>query len=143
MNCVLTILTGLSILAHSVFGCCDHTIAAKSNPRSACCCHGASPVRTSKVAEDANSKAPAKAAFSPSHSNPAKDHICKHASCHWLSGGKVDHAEVALDIAADFSVPLFAADSYPWTCQSDKCPTLPDRDAPPLRLHLLVGVLLV
>jgi len=91
----------------------------------------------------ADSKAHQKPAFSTSRSTPAKDHVCKHASCHWLAGGKINHAEVALDVAAVFSVPLHAADYCPWTYETDTGLALPDIDAPPLRLHLLVGVLLV
>ena len=144
MNRVLVILTGLSILAHAIFGCCNHAFAGKANTRSSCCCHRAT--RTSapaKVSGKSDSKALSKIAFSRSQSDPTNTHECKHASCHWLANGKVNHAQIALDLTADFSAPLVASLARPWTSQVTTSFDVADRDAPPLRLHLTLGVLLV
>lgn len=146
MNCVLAILTGLSVLAHSIFGCCDHFVVSKSNARPACCCHGiartkapATPVAKVSLAKSA----PTKSVACKTPASPTGKHECKHASCHWLADCKTDLSQVGLEHVVHIAVPAEQVIDFSTPTQFANAHFASPIEGPPVRLHLLVGVLLV
>lgn len=140
MKPLIAILTGLHVLAHSVFGCCDHGRVASPQTEAPCACshahHDDHHVRVSSscdahdvAAEELPSQAP---------------HQCVHASCHWLAGSAGPSVS-----PPDFSAPIpFGAIPPTRDVASQSAEFRPDRaagrsTAPPLRLHLALGVLLI
>ncbi len=87
MRKLIAILTGLHVLAHGVFGCCDHGWAAMAAPKveasSSCACHHAHHDQHDSQTAPAADICDAVGQNSPA---PAP-HECVHASCHWIAGG--------------------------------------------------------
>lgn len=146
MNCVLAILTGLSVLTHSIFGCCDHVVASKSNARPSCSCHGIartnapSPVVAKATRANATQT---KSVASKSPTSPVGQHDCKHASCHWLADGKTTLSHVPLERVLIIAIPIAQVIDFSTPLQFANAHSGSLLDGPPVRLHLLVGVLLV
>lgn len=146
MNCILTILTGLSVLAHSIFGCCDHVVASKPNARPSCCCHGIARTNTPSTAAakvSAASPTQTKAMADKSPISPRESHECKHASCHWLADGKASLSHVGLEYVVYVATPVERVIDFTKPSLFAKSHFGMPAGAPPVRLHLLVGVLLV
>jgi hypothetical protein len=137
MKSLIAIVTGLHVLAHGIFGCCDHGLAKSSPTGKPCACHhahdhdheGPSPSSRGAAVEEIPSQAP---------------HQCVHASCHWLAisaGASVK--------PLDFSSPIpFVAIVTRGGETSQTGIFWPEMaaarsSAPPLRLHLALGVLLI
>jgi hypothetical protein len=141
MRKLIAILTGLHVLAHGVFGCCDHGWAAMALPHAeqatSCACHHAH--------QHAHDAPGANLCDAVSQHLPAPaPHECAHASCHWMAGGggpgiwslEACGAMLMVAIVPIESSPLLAGHYRP----SDDCARFP---APPLRLHLALGVIVV
>jgi len=146
MNCVLAILTGLSVLAHSIFGCCDHVVASKSNARPSCSCHGIARTNAPSPAVAKATRASAtqtKSVASKSPTSPVRKHECKHASCHWLADGKTTLSHVPLEQVVYIAIPIEQVIDFSIPSQFANAHLGSLADGPPVRLHLLVGVLLV
>jgi hypothetical protein len=136
MKSLIAILTGLHVLAHGIFGCCNHGLVASSPAAKPCACHRAhhdhhvSPSSSRDVAdEQLPSRAP---------------HQCAHSSCHWLTG----NAGPSIS-PPDFSVPVSFVAILPMRGLAMQAAEFRPADilgpsfAPPLRLHLALGVLLI
>lgn len=141
MKKFIAILTGLHVLAHSVFGCCEHRLdvtPATATPEvKTCCCHHGAHVVQHRSAPGASDVA---AQTVPQRSS----HQCIHSSCHWLAASAGRSIELL-----DFSVPVAIVDVqsvHGVALHSAAIPpdnVLGRTSAPPLRLHLVIGVLLV
>jgi hypothetical protein len=115
------------VLAHSLFGCCAHGGEPRADA-AVCCPHEAEQPSPAGEATD-------------SHRGP--DHACPHDACQWvvqkqLSSdlqGSLESADWLPPIGVDLS--LLTADRV-----VARGPVLPGA-APPVRLHLRVGVLLI
>ena len=135
MNRLIAAITGLHVLVHGIFGCCDHGLAA-SRAAVPCHCHHAHHGDHTKSAGGHDLA---------EHKSPVQGpHECVHTSCHWLSGdasprvGELDFFSAApLDTLRPASTSLTAAAEF---LPAD---ILGTSFAPPLRLHLAFGVLLI
>ena len=155
MNQLISILIGLHVLVHSIFGCCDHALVATSHSMSGkACSHAVAKSEegcrhehnnhAAVAAHNANSAQLFAINISDQQSAPHERHDCRHDSCHWLTSValptidlldsycdaasiQVNRAVIASEIASEF---WLAAD-------------LGQYRALPLRLHLALGVLLI
>lgn len=137
MKPIIAILTGLHVLAHGVFGCCDHGLVVTARSESACACHhGHGHADVASLSSDC-------ASIERGLPAPAS-HECVHDACHWLAGG--DGPSVA---PLDLSVPTLVVSAVsPINLALDVANYQPDdilgrTSAPPLRLHLAHGVLVI
>jgi hypothetical protein len=162
MNNVVAIITGLHVLAHSLFGCCWHQredAGRCSTPGAAdLCCetssegcfishnddkhcdqHVAAEVHGS---EEASTNA--EHCSFETHSTSQQPHQCPHASCQWLtsdsSGGLT---VVVLCLVPAFWEPVIAATTFASAADPFAQKQLLESLALPLRLHLAVGLLLI
>lgn len=141
MKSLIAILTGLHVLAHGIFGCCDHGLVPPSRVPQRCACHHA---------HHDDHHAPSSSPHDESLELAVEElpgpapHQCVHASCDWLAGsvGKTVHTP-------DFSTPIPLVASLPKSCSALRTAEFrPDiaadeTSALPLRLHLALGVLLI
>ncbi|MGD9633222.1 MAG: hypothetical protein AB7G28_08050 [Pirellulales bacterium] len=139
MKPAILILTALHVLAHGVFGCCDHGALAAAQSSPPCVCH-----RTDH--EHAHpSHAPVKSGDRiEKHSPSPAPHECVHASCHWLTGSAGQTivpplASMPLALGTASPVSLLAVHAAEFRPADTAASSL----APPLRLHLALGVILV
>lgn len=137
MKQLIAILTGLHLLAHGVFGCCDHGLLKQSQLESECACHGGIH-HADDVAKSGNCNG-------LDHDLPMPgSHHCLHDACHWVADS--DGPCVA---SLDFAAPVFVAFVpsplltvlHPAEFQPDDI--LGRTSTPPLRLHLVLGMLLI
>jgi hypothetical protein len=147
MNRLITIITGLHVLAHSVFGCCSHDTAhAKSAPR---CCHSAN-IQTcahqdtqsqqfSLVSPDTEAS-PIESVHVPARQH----HDCLHSSCQWLDSKPISPADV-FDLSFNGLISvvpcLLGLCPSPANAAGDNFLSFAENSAPPLRLHLTLGVM--
>lgn len=146
MNCVVAILTGLSVLAHSIFGCCDHVVASKLNARPSCSCHGIARTNAPSPTVAKATRAGAtqtKSVACKSPTSPGGKHECKHASCHWLADGKTTLSHAPLERVVYIAIPIEQVIDFSISSRFANANLGSLADGPPVRLHLLVGVLLV
>lgn len=149
MNRFLSVITCLAVLAHSTFGCCRHSVAADADGAAACECHAPhshhSHETEAKLAAHLGTESEAAAGFEYNHrSSPIQSHVCRHGSCHWMTGGSANSdLLLVLDVVAYTYLQI-----SPWAAGGEKSqfrvvggilqkPTLA------LRLHLEKGVLLI
>lgn len=147
MSRLISIITGLHVLAHSVFGCCSHDAArANTAPR---CCHSAS--MQTCVHLDSQVQ---QLTLTPMNSDASRvecvhppgrqHHDCLHSSCQWLGSKPFSPADV---FHLSFNglvaiVPCLAGLSlYPANVSGDYFLSVAENSAPPLRLHLALGVM--
>jgi hypothetical protein len=149
MRTLIAILTALHVLAHGIFGCCDHGGAAAGTNTPACVCHHAEhgghehgesgDHHADDVAE------PASDCLATDEESPASaPHRCIHASCYWLAADVVVSQHTfdfnclaAFDAnSASLASALNATEFWPDSARGQV-------SAPPLRLHLALGVLLI
>jgi len=147
MNRLIAIITGLHVLAHSLFGCCSHEGAhAASAPH---CCHSTieNDCAHQHGLDHRLEQQAADSGFYPllkSNSAGNPHHVCLHSSCQWLETKPLCPTDVLhLGINGTMAVVPFgnslvdtAADAAAFSVLSDVIST-----APPLRLHLALGVL--
>jgi hypothetical protein len=161
MNHFIAIVTGLHVLAHSIFGCCSHR-GEHTTPRSftlaafECCisgskhccepvddCHDSHhAVETVDASETALLQA--KCLFCESSSSPKQPHQCPHVSCDWLVVGTgTELATVALCNASWISEPADLDALFATVADQIADNTQRRSFALPLRTHLAVGVLII
>lgn len=147
MQRLVAVITGLHLLAHSIFGCCAHHAApAKNTP----CCHSdqtfqcthphASHRHPSEAVESTDSL---QAGF---HQQSAPHHDCPHNSCQWLKSERIDCSGLVNFHLTSVVAPLAIAASgllSDHTALSVHFLPAPLTQAPSLRLHLALGVLLI
>ena len=143
MNQLISIIIGLHVLVHSIFGCCDHAFVAVSHSISCNVCSHAV-VKSEDGCRHEHNNRDAVATHNDQQSTPHEQHDCRHDSCHWLTSDalptidlldfhydavhiQVNRAEIASEAASEF-----------WL-ESD----FGQYHALPLRLHLVHGVLLI
>lgn len=153
MKRFVAIIVGLHVLAHSIFGCCDHVFAAfKESVGGHACSHGVAKQEEAGRHEDSDRDAAAThndefeklraTASADRHSVPHGRHDCRHDSCHWLTSDGLPNIDlldshfdamyVPITCAAVASTPTF--DFWPET-------DVGRNHALALRLHLALGVL--
>lgn len=157
MQRLIVIITGLHVLAHSLFGCCSHHSHKLGNtsPNSSesHCCAASSEQHCSKHCgkakgtyydrADVEVKVAEGAGFEVV-SEPVSQHQCAHSVCHWVASKvSAPATHVMLERA-----PLFCAVSIPECFNADterisEYAQQSNSSAPPLRLHLAVCVLLI
>jgi hypothetical protein len=158
MKQLVTIIVGSSMVAHSIFGCCDHIFASPSQGVVGHChCH----VKFAASHEhgDAHSNHRSSEPHSSQQENPDScdncglteqgqvpggQHVCRHANCHWLSSNSsptVSPLNLDIYFAAPTPPPVAAASPSEWQRSTDFA--VGRICVPPLRLHLAIGVLLI
>jgi hypothetical protein len=109
MNQLVVIITGLTVIAHSIFGCCGHhgisTVACTAQP---CCAAAAEHPHQAHEAGSgchADGAVPSTQAVDQDHDesghSPAQGHQCEHKKCQWVSSRgdtSVDPQSVARDL---------------------------------------------
>lgn len=139
MKSLVLILTALHVLAHGVFGCCDHgVLASLAAVEDHCVCHHADDLQD-RHSHDALLPEGWIEGDTPSRS----PHECFHASCHWMTGDAAASA-VALDEWAPLAmVAMLPVDPFTRQATESSFAMAPiSISAPPLRLHLALGVIL-
>jgi len=135
MNRFATLLTAVTVLLHSVLGCCAHAVQRSSSgdaTHSVCTeqskhDHGHSCSADEPLEEQA----------------PCKGHECCRVKCQWLMpDAPSDLAAALLSYAAIFDADQIATSSVAsaWQVEVSPFDALP---ALPLRFHLALGVLLI
>ncbi len=145
MNYLLALLTGYSVMAHAVFGCCDHGLAMKPGARSACCCRSVGWMKRPAVLmqqPSTEAKKPEVEALTCS-SSAGPSHECRHASCHWVTSSRTMVSDLTLSIAPVVSTAVLPSPGLSNSFSSSPADDFAGTESPSLRLHLLVGVLLV
>ena len=152
MNQFIVLITGLHVLAHSIFGCCAHHTALAADGQAPQCCgasdrHIHAPENGGRHhAHDAigNTEAVVEGGDESSHS-PSRDHQCKHEHCKWVTSrgdtstdlqgiaGNLTASVVTLSTIASLAMPVSGASAW----ESERC------FAPALRSHLRLRVLLI
>jgi len=136
MKTWIAILTSLHVLAHGVFGCCDHGPVVSPQAVQSCSCHH-------EVHDHLTSSPDSRDAADQGWPS-RQPHQCVHASCHWVVGDSGPSVK-ELDFSAPISIAAFlpaggsalpAAEFWPDAARGTT-------SAPPLRLHLALGVLLI
>lgn len=158
MKQVVAIIGGLSVLAHGIFGCCDHVFASTPQGSAGYCrCHAA--VAHSHEHGDAhgnhNSSEPHSSqqespgscdncGFTVQGQIPSGQHVCRHANCHWLKSSSSPIIRL-FDLGCFFAAPILppAAAASPSAWQQSTDFAVGRICSLPLRLHLAVGVLLI
>ena len=145
MNCLLALLTGYSVMAHAVFGCCDHGLAAKAGYPTGCCCRSIAWVKKAAMSVDQPSAKHKKAdvAAVVCSSSAGQLHECRHASCHWLTSSRTIVSDLTVTTAPAISAAVPPSVGLPSSFSSSRADDFSGTETPSLRLHLLVGVLLV
>ncbi len=135
MNRLIAAITVLHVLVHGIFGCCDHGLVA-SRAAAPCHCHHAHHGDHAESVSDCERA---------DHKSPVQgSHECVHAACHWLADNASPHVG-ELDIFAVASPATQLPASMSLTAAAEFLPVdiLGPISAPPLRLHLALGVLLI
>jgi hypothetical protein len=136
MKPLIAIVTALHVLAHGMFGCCDqaaHSSTSASTPHQ-CVCHHADHHAHALVgvAELVETELPEQA-----------PHECIHDSCHWVVGDSA----FQLNLSDVSLTAVYSSAAYNAVGEAQAQAMWPDVDAgslfaPPVRLHLALGVIL-
>jgi len=136
MKRVVAAITGLHVLLHGIFGCCGHGLAATADVADPCHCH--------HVADSDHAEHSPARADTDGQLPPYEQHKCPHSTCHWLATSSA----TALDWM-DFDVALTGMPAIPVAIAASTAAEYSathfgrQKPALPLRLHLVVGVLLI
>lgn len=135
MKLLVAIVTTLHVLAHGVFGCCDQVAHSTATVAHECLCHHAD--------QDAHHSAETAQLIADDHP-PHVPHECVHDSCHWVVGDSplklnLLHLSLGAMCPADglHTIEVVQANSF-WSNLDAHLIS-----APPVRLHLALGVILV
>lgn len=156
MHRLITLITAVHVLAHSVLGCCSHhshrLSSANESSASHCCTpgHGHSCEHHQThddgcLTSDENSDTGVAACSERGlESSPQSQHRCSHSSCHWV----VSKASAAMTLVSlECATPFCAVYNTSVCCsKSAVCALKHGRanfSAPPLRTHLAVCVLII
>jgi len=152
---LIIIVTGLHVLAHSIFGCCDHAfVAIPDSAGGHACSHCV--VKFIEAGRHEHSHCDAVATqndesihsfttdISDQQSAPHQRHECRHDSCHWLTSDASSDLDLpssyfAVTCFSTISVAIASNATSGYWQESD----VGRRHAPPLRLHLALGVLMI
>lgn len=151
MNQLIVVITGLTVLAHSIFGCCDHYAALAADGQTPHCCdasdrhsHASENGRHHHAHDATENTAAVETESDGSSHSPSHDHQCKHEHCQWVTSkgdANADLQDISGDLKASFStfstiaslaVPIEMASG-----ESGRC------FAPALRSHIRLRVLLI
>lgn len=147
MNQVIALITSLHVLAHCIFGCCAHHGVHGGDVQSCVqaaderCCEHSHHCAPHGPAESAGDEYLTRSFSSPDRSH----HDCPHTGCHWLDT-KFDCAGNLLKVHLD---AMTAAQCPSLHFPTANCVVAFSNDsyarvaAPPLRLHLALGVLVI
>jgi hypothetical protein len=155
MNQIVVVITGLTVLAHSIFGCCAHNgVSTTVGPASACCtavvehahhAHHAHLAEAGCRAHDAVTGTQVAAhKHDESDQSPTPGHQCKHENCQWVSSrgdtsvdpqGSAWYLPVSTPFATFVDLPLPGAGPNGW--ESERFFALA------LRSHIRLRVLLI
>jgi len=154
MQQLISIILGLHVLAHSIFGCCDHVLAVLESVDNYACSHAVTKSeegcrhehnnRDAVAAHNANGEQSLAINISDQQSAPHEEHDCRHDSCHWLTSDALPTIDL-LDFQCDAvhiqvnraEIASGAASGFWLESDFGQYRTLP------LRLHLALGVLLI
>lgn len=143
MKPLVIVLTAAHVLAHGVFGCCGHGLWA-SAAEEHCVCQHAVGDHADWAHDHHGHDAPLSAGWGDDDAPSRSPHECVHASCHWVTGDVA-----ASSLAVDSWMALAPIASLPADPISLRAAELSlfmapvSVAAPPLRLHLALGVILV
>jgi hypothetical protein len=154
VNRLIVSVTGLHVLAHSVFGCCPHAFSTvKPSTIQRTCSHSEDGIPKQRAHQHGDldggthcSEQGDESTTVVADGGPKSDHqcSCRHADCHWKASegwsalelrDLIGHAPVAWVTSATNE----AGQSLGCTFESD----IDVHRALPLRLHLMMGVLQV
>jgi hypothetical protein len=145
MNRLIVLITGLQVLAHSLFGCCVHAHAPSSGSvPSACCPHTAAcPQHTHQASLPSPGGSEAVTSLlTQKSSNHEQEHQCPHDACQWIvqkvAGPSIDAATIAY-----LPMSAYVDDSACLAMREFTEREIRQSAAPPIRLHLWFGVLLI
>jgi hypothetical protein len=143
MRSLIAILTGLHVLAHGLFGCCDHALASLNSTKGVataeCECHHPHQHDRDEHHADSHSDCVVADDYGSSGTTP---HACVHAACHWVAGSTAD-----LDHLLDYEISFASVTAFaPFPTADNTADFWPAVDsgqisAPPLRLHLALRVM--
>jgi hypothetical protein len=149
MRTLIAILTGLHVLAHGIFGCCNHGQTAMGPKSTACVCHHDDHAVHEHGESDEHHAddlaEPASDCLAADEQSPASaPHHCIHASCHWLAADVASshHNFDFQHLIALYGDSALLASALTYTAFWPDSACAPF-SAPPLRLHLALGVLLI
>jgi hypothetical protein len=155
MNQLISIIIGLHVLVHSIFGCCDHALVAVSHSVSGkVCSHAVAKSeegcrhehkhREAVATHNASGEQSFAIDSSDQQSAPHERHECRHDSCHWLTSDALPTIDLldshcdAIYIQVNRAVIAAGAVSeFRLEAGFGRYRALP------LRLHLTLGVLLI
>jgi hypothetical protein len=138
MNRLIAAITGLHVLVHGIFGCCDHGLAAS---RAAVPCH-CDHAHHGDLTESAGEHDLADHDLADHKSPVQGSHECVHAACHWLADNASPHVgELYISGVASLATQLPASMALTVAAEFLPADILGPISAPPLRLHLALGVL--
>jgi len=144
MKTLILLLTALHVLAHGVFGCCGHGLWASAATEEHCVCHHSDDHHLDRAHDHHGHDAPLSEGWVDDDAPSRSPHECMHASCHWMTSDVA-----ASSLAADAWMPLTTVAILPVDPLSlraaESSPSMAPAfsAAPPLRLHLALGVMLV
>jgi hypothetical protein len=154
INRLVVFVTGLHVLAHSVFGCCPHAFATvEPSTIQRTCSHSVDgfPKQRAHQHGDKDAARPCSEQGDESTTvvadgRPKSDHqcSCRHADCHWKAGEGTSALELrdligSAPVAWVTSAINESGQSFGFTFES----AIECHRALPLRLHLMMGVLQV
>lgn len=147
MSRLTALITGFQVLAHSVIGCCAHSTPNQVESASRCCQRAAvyAPHQCAYQRSCASdSGCPALCASSSENHNSGQQpvHHCPHDACQWVVQKDIAPTADVLQMAYLSAITQAAhldADGPVAFAESTYAPIF----APPMRLHLWVGVLLI
>ncbi len=161
MNCIVTLITALHVLAHGVFGCCSHhshhTSGQADDIAVADCCSSAREncaehehlghCHHHTASTDEASEATQGDGYitlCESKSLPQGHHQCPHASCQWVAPETAAAlAFLTLDHDQVFCTTIALTNRFATAIERTVANEELHTFAPPLRLHLSLGVLLI
>lgn len=139
--------TGALVLVHSIFGCCGDHMHFGQTPKSLSCCNSEHATSSVCTGHGHRHTTPAKTSDGQAleQQSPADshEHQCRHDSCQWIvqrdSAAAISHlmdiaclhaaTQSTTDVLLDLAINGFSEPARAF--------------APPLRLHLRMGVLLI
>jgi hypothetical protein len=147
MSRLTALITGFQVLAHSVIGCCAHSTSNQVECPSRYCQHAAAYAPSQCAHQHSralnnNCTGPRSSSSGTHDSGERPIHHCPHDACKWVVQKDVIRSADVMQIAyfsAITQATCLDADGPVAFVESSYSPIF----APPMRLHLWVGVLLI
>lgn len=139
--------TGALVLVHSIFGCCGDHMHFGQSPNSSSCCSSKQATSSACTGHSHRQTKPAKTSGGQvlEQQNPtdSHQHQCLHDSCQWIvQRDSADAVSHLMDIACMHAAIQSATEAL-LDLANGGLSEPAHAFAPPLRLHLRVGVLLI